>query len=62
MGHTWRWELAEATPGRTTVTETFDYTRVPAPAAKMFDLTGRPRANGDGMTHTLEQLQRRFEG
>lgn len=58
MGHTWRWELAEPTPGRTTVTETFDYSS--APLGKMFELSGRTTTNERGITATLEQLRDRF--
>ncbi len=58
LGHSWRWELAEATPGRTTVTETFDYAG--AKAARVLELTGFPGKNGTGITRTLEQLRARF--
>lgn len=58
MGHTWRWELAETAPGRTTVTETFDYSG--AALGTMFELSGRTATNVRGMTATLEQLRRRF--
>lgn len=59
-GHVWRWELAEAAPGVTTVTETFDYSA--AAPAKVFELMGMPDKNASGITSTLEGLQRRFHG
>jgi uncharacterized protein YndB with AHSA1/START domain len=57
-GHVWRWELAETAPGVTTVTETFDYAT--AAPAKVFELLGLPDRNAEGITSTLEGLQRRF--
>ncbi len=59
MGHTWRWELDETAPGRTMVTETFDYSG--ALLGKMFELSGRTTANARGITATLEGLRRRFD-
>ncbi|KAA0021624.1 SRPBCC family protein [Antrihabitans cavernicola] len=58
-GHRWRWEFAEVTPGTTQVTETFDYSTTPA--AKVFELLGFPKANGAGITKTLEALSARFD-
>jgi uncharacterized protein YndB with AHSA1/START domain len=58
LGHRWRWELAETDPGTTQVTETFDYTGAKAP--RMLELFGQPRANGVGITKTLEALSARF--
>jgi uncharacterized protein YndB with AHSA1/START domain len=58
LGHRWRWELAETVPGTTQVTETFDYTTAKAP--RMLELFGQPRANGGGITKTLEALAARY--
>ncbi len=58
LGHRWRWELAEIEPGTTQVTETFDYTT--ARAAKALEVLGQPKANGVGITRTLEALAARF--
>lgn len=58
MGHTWRWELAEAGPGRTTVTETFDYTG--AKSGKVLELMGVPKQNATGISRTLTKLRSRF--
>lgn len=59
-GHIWRWELTEAAPGVTTVTETFDYAHTPA--GKVFELAGMTTRNADGITKTLQGLQARFSG
>jgi hypothetical protein len=58
LGHRWRWELTDVEPGATEVTETFDYTGARAP--KMLELFGQPKANGAGITKTLEALATRF--
>lgn len=58
MGHRWRWELVESAPGKTEVTETFDYST--AKVAKVFELMGFPKDNGVGITKTLERLAARF--
>jgi uncharacterized protein YndB with AHSA1/START domain len=61
LGHRWRWELTEATPGDpaiTEVTETFDYSTVKVPL--MITAFGYVKKNGDGMTSTLERLAGRF--
>lgn len=61
LGHRWRWELVEASPGDDTiteVTETFDYSTVKLPL--MITAFGYDRMNGDGITATLERLADRF--
>lgn len=58
MGHKWRWELDEKTPGVTTVTESFNYGTAKLPAA--LTLTGYDKKNGDGITETLKRLAARF--
>jgi hypothetical protein len=57
-GHTWRWELHETEPGRTEVTETFDYST--AKAAKVLELLGQPAKNAKGITATLQALAARY--
>jgi ribosome-associated toxin RatA of RatAB toxin-antitoxin module len=57
-GHTWRWELRETEPGRTEVTETFDYST--AKAAKVLELLGQPAKNAKGITATLQALAARY--
>jgi uncharacterized protein YndB with AHSA1/START domain len=59
MGHRWRWELVEAAPGVTQVTETFDYTSARSP--KVLELMGQPAKNAAGITGTLQALADRFE-
>lgn len=58
MGHRWRWELIELEPGRTQVTETFDYSTAKSP--KSAELMGFPKQNSDGITKTLQALAARF--
>lgn len=61
LGHRWRWELTEATPGDTTVTEVteiFDYSTAKVPL--MITAFGFDKKNGDGMASTLERLAGRF--
>jgi uncharacterized protein YndB with AHSA1/START domain len=61
LGHRWRWELTEATPGDTTiteVTETFDYSTAKIPL--MITAFGYDAKNGDGITSTLQRLADRF--
>ncbi|MCW2748712.1 MAG: dimethyladenosine transferase [Nocardioidaceae bacterium] len=59
LGHRWRWELVETTPGTTEVTETFDYST--GKSKKMLEIFGFPAKNGQGITETLKALQLRFE-
>lgn len=58
FGHTWRWELEEVGPGRTRVTEIFDYSL--APLGKLFEITGRVTKNDTSIAATLDRLRRRF--
>jgi hypothetical protein len=58
MGHKWRWDFNETTPGTTEVTETFDYRAVKIPL--MITAFGYDKKNGDGMAATLEALAARF--
>lgn len=58
LGHRWRWELASAEPGATTVTETFDYSTVRSP--RVMKLLGFPAKNATGITETLRALAARF--
>ncbi|MDH6236569.1 SRPBCC family protein [Cryobacterium sp. CG_9.6] len=59
-GHRWRWELSPLTPTSTRVTETFDYSTVPAVQGKVFELLGFPRQNAAGIEATLRQLALRY--
>ena len=58
MGHQWRWELEETTPGTTAVTETFDYSTARLP--RILELLGLPKQNASGITQTLQALAERF--
>ncbi|ORI16795.1 dimethyladenosine transferase [Rhodococcus sp. 1163] len=58
LGHTWRWEFEEKTPGTTTVTESFRYAAAKAP--KMLEMFGMPQKNADGISATLDNLARRY--
>lgn len=58
LGHRWRWELEEKTPGKTIVTETFDYAGAKAP--KLLEIFKQPQANAVGITRTLEALAARY--
>lgn len=60
FGHSWRWELAEITPGKTQVTETFDYSTTKT--GKALELMGFPKKNGAGIAGTLGKLRERFAG
>ncbi|MDT5340368.1 MAG: hypothetical protein QOD90_5873 [Mycobacterium sp.] len=63
LGHRWRWELVEASPGDATiteVTETFDYRTAKVPL--VITTFGYDRKNGDGITSTLQRLAERFNG
>lgn len=57
-GHRWRWEFAEAGPGQTQVTETFDYST--SKAAKVLELIKVPARNAAGIEATLAKLAARF--
>ena len=59
-GHRWRWELTPLTLTSTRVTETFDYSTVPAMQGKVFELLGFPRQNAAGIEATLRQLASRY--
>ena len=53
--HRWRYELEEMDPGRTLVTETFDYTRG---QTLFYVLSGAPARNARGIEETLVRLKR----
>ncbi|WP_017603973.1 SRPBCC family protein [Nocardiopsis alkaliphila] len=53
--HRWRYELTEQAPGRTRVTETFDYTRG---QTLFYVLSGAPARNARAIEETLERLER----
>ena len=58
LGHRWRWELTEVSPGTTKVTETFDYSTAKAPF--FIELTGFHKKNAEGIESTLTALAQRF--
>ena len=60
LGHRWRWEFVPVTADLTTVTETFDYSRVSGLKARGLELTGTPKKNAAGIEATLRQLQDRY--
>jgi hypothetical protein len=60
MGHRWRWLLEPAGEGKTTVTETFDYSTARSPLA--VKLMGFPQRNADGIEKTLARLTKMFPG
>jgi uncharacterized protein YndB with AHSA1/START domain len=59
MGHRWRWEFAEVSPGTTKVTETFDFAHVKIPF--FIELTGFQKKNATGIESTLQGLADRFD-
>jgi uncharacterized protein YndB with AHSA1/START domain len=59
LGHRWRWELAEVSPGTTKVTETFDYSTAKIPL--IVQLGGYDKKNADGIESTLQALVDRFD-
>jgi uncharacterized protein YndB with AHSA1/START domain len=59
LGHRWRWELAEVSPGTTKVTETFDYSTAKLPL--FIELTGFQKKNAEGIESTLSSLAQRYE-
>lgn len=60
MGHRWRWEFTPLSDTSTRVTETFDFSRVPALVGRVFALFGVPRQNAAGIEATLRGLQSRY--
>ena len=59
LGHRWRWELAEVSPGTTKVTETFDYSTVKVPF--VIELTGMQKKNAKGIESSLQGLADRYD-
>lgn len=59
LGHRWRWELAEVSPGTTKVTETFDYSTAKLPF--VIELLGMQTKNADGIESTLTRLADRYD-
>lgn len=54
--HRWRYRL-EAAEGGTRVTETFDFSRYPGPAAMVLRALGFPGRNRRGIAGTLARLK-----
>ena len=61
-GHRWRWEFASTSPGTTTVTETYDYTRWGPVRTKVFEVMKAVPGAADGIEKTLERLQAKYAG
>lgn len=59
LGHRWRWQFVQSAPGRTEVTETFDYSGL-GMRGRALEVGGFPRRNGAGITATLNALHARF--
>lgn len=59
LGHRWRWELAEVSPGTTKVTETFNYSTAKLPL--FIELTGFHKKNAEGIESTLTSLAARYD-
>jgi len=53
--HTWRYELDELEPGRTRVTESWDWSG--SPYARVLELVGFPRRNRKGIAESLPKLK-----
>ena len=62
VGHRWRWEFAEVSPGVTTVTETFDYREAGAIKNKLgyYERMGFAKANDKGIEASLAKLRDRY--
>lgn len=56
-GHRWRWEFEEVEPGRTRVTESFDFTDSPG---LLMRLLKAPERNAEGIEASLRRLQQHF--
>ncbi len=58
LKHRWRWQFAEVAPGRTEVTETWDYGE--SKHSRFLEWTRYRQINGDGISRTLERLHERY--
>ena len=61
-GHRWRWEFEAQGDGSTKVTETWDASRVNGVVFAGFRAGHYVKKNGDGITATLQNLQKRYAG
>lgn len=59
-GHRWRWEFETLGPTSTQITESWDPTGTPLPLWLFFRLAGMRRKNAQGITRSLQGLQKRF--
>ncbi|GAA1090962.1 SRPBCC family protein [Nocardiopsis composta] len=55
--HRWRWELEPLGDAATRVTETFDYSTVPAPMAFAYQMLGIPSRNARSIEASLLRLK-----
>lgn len=64
FGHHWRWEIEEIAPGRSRVTETFDYRNTGALKDRFdyYERTGFAKRNAAGIEESLRRLHDRFSG
>lgn len=62
VGHLWRWEFEELEPGRTLVTETFDYRDAGVLKEKLryYQRMGFAKANAKGIEASLARLRDRY--
>lgn len=62
FGHHWRFEFEEIAPGRTRVTETFDFRDTGVKDRfGYYERTGFAKRNAKGIEETLRRLQDRFD-
>lgn len=64
VGHRWRWEFEPVSPGRTRVTETFDFRDAGTIKNKLkyYTLIGARKFNASGIEATLTKLRDRYGG
>ncbi|WP_026120105.1 SRPBCC family protein [Nocardiopsis potens] len=55
--HRWRWQVEPLDAGTARVTETFDYSTVPAPVAFLYQMLGFPSRNARSIEASLLRLK-----